>query len=216
MVRSVGSKRSTRSRIAIASLAIHFTRRPLASLSCAVGGTKSRASTSARLWRWRAIRWNADSSISALAHASDAIRRQFWNPQIVRIERLQAEKGSPDLIRARLRTLPWPPLLQGYAPEKLSAAAAFKRLEGSRRDRSHDQQIARNHHVTVSHRHAGGADRRGPVRRGSVDRRRGQPAARAHGPGQRDRARAQRLPALRDEQGGGLCPGKIRLRQNPR
>src|SRR5262249_56919141 len=62
---------------------------------------------------------------------------------------------------------------------------------------SHDKQIARNHHLTVSHWRAGSADRREPVRRGSVDRRRGQPAARAHGPGKRDRARAQRLPALR-------------------
>src|SRR5262249_36227268 len=34
--------------------------------------------------------------------------------------------------------------------------------------------------------------------------------ARAYGPGKRDRARAQRLPVVRNEQVGGLCPGKIR------
>src|SRR5215467_13925567 len=123
MVRSVGSKQLARSRIATASLAIHFTRRPLVSLSCAVGGTKSRASTSARLWRWRAIRWNADSSISALANASEAIRhrRQFWNPQIVCIEKSQADKRSPDLIRGQAPNASLAALLQGYGPKKLSA-----------------------------------------------------------------------------------------------
>ena len=58
-------------------------------------------------WRWRAIRWNADSSNSALAHASEAIRhrRQFWNPQIVCGETSQAEKRTRILFVASLATV---------------------------------------------------------------------------------------------------------------
>src|SRR5215467_1430471 len=149
MARSMGSKRSARSRIATASLAIHFTRRPLASLSCAVGGTKSRASISARLWRWRAIRWNADSSISALANASEAIRhrRQLWNPQIVCIEKSQADKRSPDLIRGRTPNASLAaPTPRQWPEKKLSAAASFKRLEGRRTE----LMTNKSHAITIS------------------------------------------------------------------
>src|SRR5262249_36180505 len=95
-VRSVGLKRSTRSRIATALLAIHFTRRRLASLSCAAGDTTRRANTSVRRWRWPATRWSGSYSNSAFARANEAIRQ---NQQLVCREKSQAEKRNSDFIR---------------------------------------------------------------------------------------------------------------------
>src|SRR5262245_30066010 len=55
-------------------------------------------------------------------------------------------KGARISFVAGLRTLPWPPLLQGYASKKLSAAASFKRLEGRRTD----LMTSKSHVITMS------------------------------------------------------------------
>jgi hypothetical protein len=104
----------------------------LASIAISVARTERE-----RRWCPQHARWNADSSNSALAHASEAIRhrRRFWNPQIVCREKSQAEKRQPGFHS-------WPasqrfrgrPCSKANGPKKLSAAASFKRLEGRRTD----------------------------------------------------------------------------------
>lgn len=62
---------------------------------------------------------------------------------------------------------------------------------------------------------AGGPDRRELLWRSSIDAGRREPAT-ADGPAKRDRPGSQQLPAVRGDQGGGLRPRQIRLRQSSR
>ena len=50
------------------------------------------------------------------------------------------------LVARHSERFPWPPLLQGYGPKKLSAAASFKRLEGRRTE----LMTNKSHAITIS------------------------------------------------------------------